>query len=547
MYFTVQLEKLFLNLKNRFSANQFACFIAAMIAGLVAHGYALFNRISYHDNAACLFSLGGTYGSGRWMLGFIYDLQMMTTKLFAVPVFNGLLSLIFIALAAMLVVEMFEVRSKVWSVFIGIIMVVYPVVTSIFSFMFTAWEYFLALLLAVVSAKVLIESWDAEAMCDAGKAGKAAQIKSFVLSAILLSMSLGLYQAFFAVTIGLFLTAMFMDVISDRITTVKDYVLRGILALCQLVAGLGIWAVMRKVTMAIKGIEAVEYKGMSDGYSLAKFPARVAEAYKAFFGFRQAGINATLYLRAFTALVILVTVIQIVYAIIVAKQHMVVKLVSVIGLVLLPLAMNVVYILSTSEDYAVDSLMVYGNIFVFILPVLLIEWMENAMSSAGSLTGKLMIPATWVQIISLLVLTLGYTYMDNAAYMKAEIAVEQATAYFTELVANIKSTEGFEDDMEIIFVGWNFIEDGTNAKVDSEDQLEAIQIDKFPRFEEIITYGGSRYFLQEHLGFGNDQLIEDDGTVAAEPAVKAMPTYPNDGAIAVVDGRVIVKLGENGR
>ena len=52
------------------------------------------------------------------------------------------------------------------------------------------------------------------------------------------------------------------------------------------------------------------------------------------------------------------------------------------------------------------------------------------------------------------------------------------------------------------------------------------------------------FFLKEHIGFGNEHVIDDDGTVAAEPAVKAMPTYPNDGSIAVVDGRVIVKLGE---
>ena len=60
----------------------------------------------------------------------------------------------------------------------------------------------------------------------------------------------------------------------------------------------------------------------------------------------------------------------------------------------------------------------------------------------------------------------------------------------------------------------------------------------------MVRYEGSIYFLREHLGFGNDKVIIDDGTVAGEAAVQSMPTYPNYGAIAVVDGRVIVKLGE---
>lgn len=528
MHFTIRLEKLYKKVRGQLTDIQIACFIAVMATGIVAHGYAMFNRISYHDNSASLFSLGGTYESGRWALGFIYDLQMKTTKLFAVPVFNGILSVLFIAIAAMLIIKMFDVKSKVWAVYIGIIMVAYPVVTSIFSFMFTAWEYFLALLLAVEAVYIL---------------EKNRSFARFVISAIILSISLGLYQAFFAVTIALFLVSMFMDVINGKITSVKEYVLRGMLALCQLVAGLGVWAIMRKLTQTIKGIEAVEYKGMSDGYSLALFPKRVALAYKSFFGFSQEGINATAYLRIFTAFIVAVTIVQIVYALIVAKQKATIKCVSIIGLILLPLAMNVVYILSTSDEYHVDTLMLYGDILIFILPVIMIEWFEHNEVFDG-LLAKGVSCVTWIQIAVLAISAIGYVYMDNAAYMKGEIAVEQATAYFTELVANIKATDGFSDDMEIIFVGWNYIEDGTNAKVDSDDQLEAIKLEKYPRFTDIITYGGSRYFLQEHLGFGNDLLIEDDGTVAAEPEVQAMPIYPNDGSIAVLNGRVIVKLGE---
>ncbi|MCR5416104.1 MAG: hypothetical protein K6E79_04850, partial [Pseudobutyrivibrio sp.] len=81
-------------------------------------------------------------------------------------------------------------------------------------------------------------------------------------------------------------------------------------------------------------------------------------------------------------------------------------------------------------------------------------------------------------------------------------------------------------------------------KLDTVDQLEAVKLEKFPRFTDIITYGGSIYFMQEHLGFGNELVVEDDGTMADTPEVQAMPTYPNDGSIAVVDGKLIVKLGE---
>ena len=134
--------------------------------------------------------------------------------------------------------------------------------------------------------------------------------------------------------------------------------------------------------------------------------------------------------------------------------------------------------------------------------------------------------------------------MDNAAYMKAEIAQEQAIAYFNQLITAIKTCDGFSDDMEIILVGWSNLEDGTFTIVDHNEELDAVKIDKFPRYTDLVRYEGSIYFLREHLGFGNDNVIVDDGEVAAKDEVKSMPTYPKDGAIAVVDGKVIVKLGE---
>ncbi|MCR4566484.1 MAG: glucosyltransferase domain-containing protein [Pseudobutyrivibrio sp.] len=529
MNFTSQIEEFFIKVKNKLTQLQWAAFISVLAFGLLAHGYALFNRLSYHDNSASLFSLGGTYESSRWMLGFIYDLQMKTTKLFAAPVFNGVLSLVFIGLAAALIVDTFNISKKISAVFVGAIMAAFPVVTSIFSFMFTAWEYFAALFLAVWTANILI---------------KKISVKTFIAATILLACSLGIYQAFMAVTIAAFLVALTLAVFSGEIDSAGEYVKRGLTYLGNLVAGLVIWFAMAKLTQSIKGIEAVDYKGMSDGYSVSAFPSRLVESIKAFFGFEAAGINSVLYLRLIVAFIVLSTILQLAYLWVAAKNSFGVKLISLIGIALLPIGINVVYLMSTSEDFFVDSLMVFGNIFVFLIPVLLIDRMENEPNLRAGVFSTITIRVTWVQIIALAVVLVGYIYLDNGAYLKAELAEEQATAYYTELVANIKATEGFSDDMEIVFVGWTELEDGTNAKIDTVDQLEAIKLEKFPRFTDIITYGGSRFFMQEHLGFGNDKLIEDNGTYAKKDEVKDMPTYPNSGSIKVIDNKVIVKLGE---
>lgn len=542
MNFTKPIEDCIKSFKDRLSSQQIYSFVAALIAGLVAHGYIIFNRISYHDNTACLFNLGGTYESGRWMLGFIYDIQMKTTKLFSVPVFNGILSIIFIALAAMVMVKMFDVKSKFIAAVIGAMMAVYPVVTSIFSFMFTAWEYHLGLFLAIYSPYIFTKILSKSTPEEDGTP-KAKFVYTFIISVLLSTVSLGIYQAYFAVTIALFLIKLFFDVLDGRFEKVVDYIKSGFIYLAHLGVSLVLWAILRKVTMAVKGIVAVDYKGMDEGYNLNKLPEVFANLVKAFLGFGQEGINAVLYQRAFTALIFVITIIQILFLLIRLKSKLSMKLISLVGLVFLPIGMNVVYLLSTSSEYNVDSLMLYGDIFLFILPLLLIERLQQV-SYEQYILDKLVYVTTWIQILSISIMTLGYTYMDNAAYMKGEIAQEQTIAYFNQLITAIKTCDGFDQNMDIVLVGWSKLDDATFTIVDPTEALDAVKIEKFPRYTKLVSYEGSIYFMREHLGFGNEKVIVDDGTVADEAAVKSMPTYPDDGAIAVVDGRVIVKLGE---
>lgn len=539
---------------KKLSKAQIYSFFATFVVGIVAHGYVIFNRISYHDNTASLFSYGGTFESGRWLLGIIYRIQLLTTKTFAVPVFNGLLSMLFIALSAMMIVEIFELSSKVSGALVGALMIVYPVVTSIYSYMFTSWPYFLALLLAVAAARRLVlaqqgNNTGVQAKGDNGSdakvvtGNKASLISGFLVGAILLACSLGIYQAFLGVTVTIFLTKMLQDVLKGKTESVGSYAKTGFLDVACLVVGLVIWAVLRVVFQKALGIEAVEYQGMNEGYSLSLLPGRIALAIKSFLGFGSAGVNSLKYLRGFTMLIFVVAVVQLIVLLIKSAAATSVKISSIVGIVLLPIAMNLVYLLSTSDSYNVESLMVYANIFVLLIPVIFIEQLSTHSFEAGVLTSGVKV-VTSLQAILLLVMIVGYTYLDNAAYFKADMMQEQAIAYYTEMVANIKSCDGFNDDMEIVFVGWEYLDDGTIANPSPLGQLDAIQLEKYPDLSEILVYGGTKYFIQEHLGFFNEKVSINYDEFTHTPEVEAMPCYPNDGSIAIVDGRVVVKLGE---
>ena len=522
------------NLKSKYNNRQVIGMLAVLIIGLVAHGYIIFNRISYHDNTASLFSLGATYELDRWGLGIIYDLQIFTSRTFAVPVFNGILSVILIALSASKLIQIFDIKSKVSAVIIGAIMIVYPVVPSIFSFMFTSWPYFLGLLFSVEAAGALIG-----ARQENGKFN----VKQVLVAVIFLVLSLSMYQAFFAVTISILLIKLLQDVLTDRIDTVKDYGKNGFTYLITLGVGLGLWAAIAAMFKKIKHIDTMDYKGMGKGYDISQFPARLAQCIREFFTGSYAGVNGLKYLRLLTICVILATVINIFVLIFKKNASIGVKLSALVGVALLPVGMNVIYILSTSEEFFVDSLMVYGTAFVLILPIILIEALDFEVFKQA-IAEKLIKLITCLQLIAIFVITVSYIYLDNAAYLKADIAERQATSYFTQLAANIKSCQGFDDDMEIVFVDFDKNADGTFVTVDDNEELDAIKIEKFPVYSDLVTYGSAINFMQEHCGFGNERVVVDDGTLAKEESVQAMPTYPDYGSIAVVDGKLIVKFGE---
>ena len=522
------LEKKIKEFLGGLSDAQKYIFCSVILFGIMAHGFAFFNRLSVHDNSHCLFDLGATYEVNRWGLGILYRLMVFTTKTYSLPFFNGFMSVVFIGISAMILMDIFEVKSKLIAVIIGGLMVVYPMVTSVFSFMFTSWPYFMGLVFGFQAARVLSRK-----IC----------VKNVIISALWMALCLSFYQAFLGVVVTIFLLKMLVDVIDGKTDSVAAYAISGVSYLIELGLSLGIWAIIAKFFRTIKHMELNDYKGWGEPYNIAKFPARLSEAITSFLSFRMEGINALRYLRMLSLLIFLLTVIMIAMLLIKSQAKLAVKLSSIVGALLLPVSMTVVYLLSTSDMFQVSTLMIYAEVFVYIIPLILLERLDGF---SNQMVSKLSQAIAALMILCTTVVTIGYVYLDNGAYNKAAIYQEQAVVYMTALMANIKSSEGFKDDMDVVFVGFNNVEDSTINEVASKEELDGIQLEKYYNsLEEMINYGVNVQFMRDHLGIGNEHIIiDDDGEYSQLPEVKAMPVYPNEGGIAVVDGMVIVKMGQ---
>ena len=130
-------------------ANRRAAFLSALVGGLLCHLYILTNMLPEHDWQYNFYADQSKVMLGRWLLKW----ACAPSSNAILSWFTGLLVLFYLALAAVLVVDLLDIRSPALAGLAGLLMVTMPSVASGFAYMFTADGYFLSVLLAVAAAR----------------------------------------------------------------------------------------------------------------------------------------------------------------------------------------------------------------------------------------------------------------------------------------------------------------------------------------------------------------------------------------------------------
>lgn len=128
--------------------------ISVFIWGILAHGMMLFNKVSAMDEVHNIFHVGATFTLGRWMLGLLDVIVrfLFGSEQYSLPLFNGLCSFLLIAVAEILLLNLFEIKKDSSIILISGIMTMFPVVVGLFGYMFTAPYYLAGLLLSTLGS-----------------------------------------------------------------------------------------------------------------------------------------------------------------------------------------------------------------------------------------------------------------------------------------------------------------------------------------------------------------------------------------------------------
>ena len=538
-------------------------FLYTFICGLMAHGFVFFNKLAWHDELQHGFRLSASrvMALGRWLRA---GLGWIVAKLFgdynlSLPWVHGLISVFFISLSVLLIIRLFHIKEKAYQILVAGLLVSFPVVASTFGYMFTAPYYFIALFLSVWAVYLTY---------------RMKNVWGLILGAGLICSSMAIYQPYVGVAVSLFVILLIIDIAKNRYDGVAGIFKHGFYYLGTCLGGVVGYMVMWKVTMAIFGIKAGDYQGISsmgEG-GIGKYFDGVARAYKSFLMQFENPIE-DVYPMSLSVVQWIIIIGSLLLGLYLAgrqfKKHKGQAVLMLLLIAILPLALNVVYVMaSSSAESKVHSLMLYGMAMLYVFFICALrevtkrktdvvfdpksaeevkipeaaEASEDTKDSeeaeapenekrkfrpAGLIAGL----ATAVLFVAMFMMI----YISNAAYLRADMQQQQAISDLTVLTAKIKTLDGYTDNMKVCFVM-----EGKRDKTRTTNK-EFANITFMP-YTNVYPYHNQRNvanFLEHWCGFAPTYVSQKQFKDREE--VKAMPSYPDDGSIKIIDDTVVIK------
>ena len=524
--------------RDRLPGPVLAAAAGCFFAGFFAHLFAFTNIIPNSDGISRVFDAQQMTVSGRWFLHYASAWNGYVQA----PAVIGFFALLFLAVSAGLTASLLRIRSLGLSALCGALLSVFPSVAYTFLYLFTASAYCFGILLAVLSV------W----LVSRHKFG-------FLFAAPVLACAMGTYQAYLAVAASLSLICVILYALEGH--SAREIARLGLKYLAFLALGLGLYALILWIFLRVKDLELLDYKGLSslgDGMTLGKLLREIGAAYRGFRryffvprSFANYTTSATVVGNVVLALAALRAFVRVLCRGGCNKRPGALALTLALC-ALLPLALNLTVLMGEAMP-----IMRYALVLAYVFALVLVDRAREPEAPAGQEKGKAAsgksaakapqrgadgrVPSlrAWAACCAAGLLLILSFQIDNLAYTVSAQAHRATESFATRLVERVETTPGYRNGMEVVIIG------GFPSKV-YHSQIEA-----FSLVEDYSNLSSSVVPLNKHVYYYlNDWLnvpwqMPDEETmisVSDSGRFQAMPLYPDDGSVAIVDGRVVVKL-----
>lgn len=496
------------------------------VLGYVVHSFRLTQMLNVQDDIHGLFqTYGAGTSSGRWGLSLIGDFinQKLLMGSFNIPVFNGVIALICYALSACIILELFKLQNNRAGMLFAGIFVVFPACAATLLYMYAAAYYGFCCLLSVLGVYFLQKH---------GKAYK-------VLAVICITLSVGIYQAYFpmAVTLCLFLV---LEYFLRQDADIKVGIKMGLCYLSALCISLASYFGILKLFLNLKGLTLTTYQGLDSmgQLELRQIPGLIRKCYSIFLHLPFNAYHSVNTLPVTRICILVLFLFCGVYgAILLCRQkNWTIRIFIVLLALAIPVAAHLMEIMDNKGF--IHELMIYSIVLIFLFPIIFLEKIKDLDNGLCKWIYKI---SGTVFTVVLVLLISGYSWHDNWNYVSLNYANKEAESYLTTLVTRIKSLENYKDDYPVLFAGGN-------------EFVDEHYINPYSAYPEFYFHGNPKNLinaytrqsaLNAYTGFTFDIPSEEEcEKIYSTRQFQEMSSYPDDGSIAIINGVIVVKVAD---
>lgn len=507
--------EIFEKVRKRIKPTWKTAVISVFVFGLAAHFYRMTNWLPNWDSLVFRDAPQHMESLGRWFLPYASKISSD----FELPWLNGLLALIYIAVAVVLLCETLGIKSRLSAAVLAGLTVTFPTVISTFTYCYVADAYELAFLFVCLAVFLIT------------KKGKIAA----VVGTVLLALSMGIYQAYITFAIAIITCVLITGLLEKDSSAVSSLKKALKYAVCGIVA-FGLYYAIQAAIMKFGGVVALDYQDFSQTLSMKEISPLTA-APEALYSFFRFFIDFSDGFNLYSALNIVVFVflaICYLYAIIKNVRGGKIPL-AILYIVTIPFGCAALYFINSNLDYHTLMKMSFSVVYIYFVLIY-----ENIRFKNGIIEK---IKSWAIPVICGLLIFSGIC-TANIAYHKLQMSFEKSYGILIRISDKIEALDGYENAKKILVVG--HLENSEAYEVNFPPKITGttdgliIRKDDETVHQSVLTSALKDYCDISLEFLAGKEAAEMKGT----DTVKNMPCWPKNGSVEILDDTVIVKLGE---
>lgn len=519
-------------------------FAMTILVGILVHFYSMSHKFFNYFEMGNIFSKmpflqEDTVALGRWFMPIATNLFTS----FSMPVWNTLICLFYMAVASALVVDLLQIRSRVYGVFFGLCFVTFPGFTCVLSYGVNCDEITLALLLAVLAAYLFFKV----------KYG-------IIWGMVLLCLSLAAYQPYMSLTIGVIYMMLFLKAYREKLEW-KPFLILVSRSVLMLAAGFVLYYALLQAMVAGLGITLSDYHGVDSMTSFT--PKGIAKGLVYSYGYFLAYFFSTEYLYTIGRIVINVIGAIAFFALLIRRtgeQKAAGRSVSVLWmwalLCFLPLGCNAApFLMADRVGSGVDRYMIFSLMFLWALLLAMLDDLrteragesqgagERQQEHAGAVGKPVWNLAQWAGCFAVVTAILTGIIIDNQAYHRMEAMTETTGSLLNRIAARMEEQPEWNKDIPVYFVNCralvNLNYDVDIPEYDAIKNMPGTFLRSSYSEEAIVKY------MEVYLHFPIKEATEEERQrVENNPFFDRMESYPSESSVQVIDGVMVVKISD---